>query len=205
VAGWGKAVTTEEAKRCIALREGFVEDEGCWIWENPVHTGYGPFRSFWQAANGRIEDGLLVFHDCQRGDQGCVNPAHMRLLQPKAYKRRDYLAPQRDLDAWSKALRAERNVRQWSQSRMAKELGIHTQTLKNWELGIARPTRKLQRVVAGVLGWEAEPRKFVVTVAVQDVLVAHSSGEAIEKAFATLPEPVKGVRKRELIEVRPVK
>jgi transcriptional regulator with XRE-family HTH domain len=202
---WPKAVTAEEAKLCLERREGFREDEGCFLWENPASTGYGPFRAFYEAENGYIDEGLLVFFDCGRGDDGCVNPAHMRLLTAEEHLRADYLAPKRDVEAWSKAIRAERHVRGWSQSRMAQELGIHLQTLKNWELGTTRPTRQLQRVVAGVLGWEAEPRRFVVTVAIQDVVVAHSSGEAIDVMFRTLPEPEKGVRKRELVEVRVVR
>jgi hypothetical protein len=75
-------------------------DGGCWLWTGATYGGYGVFglgpdigrktvlahRFSWEIANGKIPDGLLACHECDKnypvGDTAyrrCVNPAHLFL------------------------------------------------------------------------------------------------------------------------------
>lgn len=69
-------------------------DSGCWLWTGTTTVdGYGHFsvgsrsdgsrrmvrahRVAWRLAHGKIPDGYLVLHKCDR--PACVNPAHLFL------------------------------------------------------------------------------------------------------------------------------
>lgn len=204
-----KAVSRAEAAACIANGWGFDVEEGtgCWTWRCPASTGYGPFKTFWEAQGNRLDPCAdeELHHTCFRGPAGCVNPDHIAALTPEQHAHAHRYAPKNTVEQWATALRQEREVRGWSQQQLADALGVAQSTVKAWEQAVNGPSRTLQKIIAGELGWELQARKFVVTYALQDVVVARSSGEAVRKVRASLPEPLEGVRKHELVEVRVVK
>src|SRR6266576_1587695 len=67
-----------------------VREDGCWIWDGPVHAnGYGRIsvgqherrwahREFYERANGTLAPGVTLHHVCET--KLCVNPAHLRPL-----------------------------------------------------------------------------------------------------------------------------
>lgn len=65
--------------------EYVVDDNGCWIWQQPYDHGYsriwhnGRDRRahivFWERENGPVSDGLELDHLCR--NRRCVNPAHL--------------------------------------------------------------------------------------------------------------------------------
>lgn len=204
-----KSVSRAEAAECIKHGWGFDVEEGseCWTWRCPASTGYGPFKTFWEAQGSRLDPNVEqeLHHTCFRGPAGCVNPDHVVALTPEQHEHAHRFAQKNTVQQWADALRQERMVRGWSQAQLADVLGVAQQTVKAWEQAVNGPSRTLQKIIAAELGWELAPRKFVVTYALQDVVVARSSGEAVRKVRASLPEAMEGVRKHELVEVRVVK
>ncbi len=72
-----------------------ISDNGCWIWIKSKHKqGYGNFpykskvylahRISWTLFKGQIPNGLLVCHNCPKGDNpSCCNPDHLFLGNDK--------------------------------------------------------------------------------------------------------------------------
>jgi len=66
-----------------------VNQNGCWLWTRAKSAaGYGMLRDFgktiyahrfsWIAHRGPIPKGMMVCHNCPRGDnRSCVNPEHL--------------------------------------------------------------------------------------------------------------------------------
>jgi DNA-binding XRE family transcriptional regulator len=57
----------------------------------------------------------------------------------------------RDFGVWMKVMRAERN---WNQSRLAKKVGVHLNTIIRWESGTQFPTLDMAEKIFEVFGWE---------------------------------------------------
>lgn len=181
----------------------FRVDQGCWLWKNTPKSGYGPYMSFWRAYHdAELDQDRELHHTCFRGHEGCVNPEHLEVVTAERHAQLHRNAPRGTAHDWGQAIRKERMARFWTQRRMAEELGVHPLTLNGWERGRWAPSRVLQRIIIQKLGWELLPRKFVVQVVVQDVVVAQTAAEAVQSAMARIPEPLRGSRKRELLDVR---
>ena len=60
-----------------------VDAQGCWIWQGPLHNGYGRFngeaatRRVYRMFNGDFSAGLYVLHKCDVA--ACINPEHLFL------------------------------------------------------------------------------------------------------------------------------
>jgi transcriptional regulator with XRE-family HTH domain len=105
-------------------------------------------------------------------------------------------------EAWGRVIEAERLERGWSKARMGRELGVTYETIRSWCKGETMPPAKLRRVVAGKLGWEVEPTKFVVQFVYQEVVVAESQVHAIRAARTSLPTGAH--RKAEYLSIKKV-
>jgi DNA-binding XRE family transcriptional regulator len=199
-------ISISRARECIRHGWGYVEDGGCWIAKGRVSSGYGPYLSFWLASTGRdaVPEGRELHHSCFRGNDGCVRPAHVEAVTPGRHSREHAHAPAIDRERWAVAIQTERRLRRWSKEAMARELGVTSNTIRNWERGKCGPSRLMQRIINQKFGWEIEPRKFVVTTVVQDVVIARTSGEAINLTLRRLPKGV-GVRKTQVYDVRIVR
>ena len=68
-----------------------VEDNGCWTYRLPSSDRGRPritvngvdmaaYEFFWLAHTRRlVPKGHMLLHSCDRGEEGCVNPAHLRI------------------------------------------------------------------------------------------------------------------------------
>lgn len=84
-----KATTQSDGNRVPAF---FVDPRGCWIWTRATKSGYAVMtvkhgsrsvhRLHWEAFNGeRIPKDREIDHLCRV--RGCVNPAHLELVDHK--------------------------------------------------------------------------------------------------------------------------
>lgn len=205
-------IDVEQARWCLENDFGFSKQaNGCWYWSKPYGNGLGPFRSFFLAANpevyeDEIEDVEWVW-TCGNGHRACINPDH--IVTSSSHKVDAVGADAIDRDTavvnWAQAIRTERSVREWSERKMAEELGVTRQTIRGWEAGEQLPRAKMRRLISNHLGWELEPRKWVVSYVIQDVVVASTAVEAIQKVKMAFPPQPLGGRKTEIIEARSVK
>jgi hypothetical protein len=181
--------TVAEAGELIASRRwaGLIatDDEfGCWMWlESP--DGYGPALAFFEAAYGELPEGMKLIHRCPNGRRGCVRPLHLDALPD------DVEAPQAPLSQlertrFARGLRDERDARRWSLARMGRHLGVSASTVRSWERGITHPPADLGRELDRKLGWDLEPRRFMVTLAIQRIVVARSAGAATRRVYEQL-------------------
>jgi DNA-binding XRE family transcriptional regulator len=183
-----RSASVDEAREALRTGVGLREQDGCFIWESPAPNGYGPYLSFWLAEHDAgPSDGQSIVWTCGNGPNGCVNPAHLALATPEETERhRAQPLDGKDRVAWAQAMAAEREVRGWSQSRMARELSVSPTTIKNWESQRTAPSRTMARMVGYKLGWELTERKWVVHFIVKDVVVARTAGEAAQRAGSAL-------------------
>ena len=200
-----RGVSFDEARSCIENGWGFdVDEHDCWLWRARTSSGYGPYASFWGALFDEVPQDKEIVHKCDGGPVGCVNPGHLEAVSFGVARRREMsrrLTP-KQRDAWSRVIEAERIERGWSKARMARELGVTTETIRSWCKGLTMPPPKLRRGVAGKLGWELEPTKFVVQFVYQEVVVAESQVHAIRAARSSLPTGAG--RKAEYLSVKKV-
>lgn len=200
------AVTAEEARSLIASKRGFTVDEetGCWLYARTTAAGHGPYLSFYIAVFGEPPPGFEVYHRCQGARRGCVRPNHLDVAPhgTRVRRRRDPPLSAPVATEFSRRIRGEREARRQSRPEFAKELRIAATTLRDWEEGQSQPSAELHRQIVKKLGWDAQPRKWVVTMVHEITVTARSSGEAAEQAHAQLE--VEGQpRKTALFNVRP--
>lgn len=84
-----KAITPKMYRRHFARVT--VEESGCWTYRSPLSdrgrpritvNGYNMavYEFFWLAHRREIvPGGKVLLHSCDRGDKGCVNPAHLSI------------------------------------------------------------------------------------------------------------------------------
>jgi DNA-binding XRE family transcriptional regulator len=185
----GFVVTRDEAVELIEQGRGYTEDaNGCWLYDVPMSTGFGPFLAFYEAIYDRVPRGFEVFHVCRGGRRGCVRPSHLDLA-PAGSRMRDVPDPRvdpADRMAFASRLRDEREARRANRPQFAKELGVAASTLGTWEEGLHQPADDMYRQIARQLGWDGRPRRWMVTVVHQRVVVARSSGDAVREALEPL-------------------
>lgn len=64
----------------------------CWLWQGTIRSGHGQFKAegrtvqaarwSWERAHGPLPRGVWLAHDCD--STSCVNPAHLRPVDPGA-------------------------------------------------------------------------------------------------------------------------
>jgi hypothetical protein len=182
------AWTVPEAARAIKERRGFTEEPhtGCWIQNARTLAGYGAFLSTWEATYGPIPAGLAPYHKCHGARRGCVRPSHMDIAPEGAEVDRwpnPGLAPGNTFRA---RLRDERESRQATRQQFAAELGVSIGTVASWEDGRSEPSLDEHDRLERRLGWSDRPQKFIVTLVMQQVVVARSSGAAARQALDEL-------------------
>lgn len=71
-----------------------VDEHGCWIYRQPASSRARPritvngvtveaYWFFWLChTKTPVPDGMMLLHSCDRGEEGCVNPAHLRIGTP---------------------------------------------------------------------------------------------------------------------------
>jgi DNA-binding XRE family transcriptional regulator len=151
---------------------------------NYVVNGYASKNCIYD----RVPQGFEVFHVCQGGRRGCVRPSHLDLA-PAGSRMRDVPDPSIEVGdrmAFAKRLRDEREARSSTRGQFAKELGVAASTLGHWEDGVHQPADDMYRQIARQLGWDGRPRRWMVTVVHQRVVVARSSGDAVREALEPL-------------------
>lgn len=194
----GVAVTVAEARECIERKLGFREDEefGCWLWDMPASTGYGPYLAFYEAAFDEVPEGFEVFHICPNGHRGCVRPAHLDIAPPGSRVR---TVPDPALQVeirleFARKIRDEREARRESRSQFGAELGVSPRTVESWESGHRTPDQETYKQLAKRFGWDGRARSYVVTLVVQEVVTARSAGEAARKVIGRIEKEGPGVK-----------
>lgn len=177
------AVSVADAAAMIAGRRGFTVDEvtGCWRYPARGPGGLGPFRAFYVAAFGEPPEGFRIVHVCSGAVEGCVRPGHLDLLapgRPRPAPRRGRPLAEDVGQLFARRIRGEREALGMTQAQLAKLLRCSVSTVGDYERGASTPDAYRYAEIARQLGWDGEPRRYVVTAVVQRVVVATSAGEA---------------------------
>lgn len=178
----GVAIGPGEMARCLAAGVGYRVDArtGCLLWEAPASTGFGPFRSAWEAVHGPIPPGLEPQHTCRGGRRGCVNVDHMTIGPPgrEPQRLRDPALPVVERAAFARRVTDEREARGQTRAQFGRDLGVSASTVAGWEEGRSAPTVDEAERMSREFGWDGSPRRWIVTAAVQRVVTATSAGQA---------------------------
>lgn len=186
----GFVVGAQEMAECLASGVGFTVDAvtGCWLWDHPAPSGYGPFLAAWDAVHpGPLPPGVAPEHFCTGGPRGCVRPDHLTI--GVIHRRRGPGLPAGERAAFARRLRDEREARGASHQEIARLLGVSAPTLRSWEDMLSAPTVDQVAAMAREFGWDAHPRKWVVVAAVERVVIATSAGAAAGQVRAALNVP----------------
>lgn len=194
--------TPDEAAELLRSHEGITVEGECWLWDQ-TPDGYGPVLAFYEAARGPLDPGMTLYHRCANGTRGCVRPSHVVPIEVGV----EPPPPPLQVDearGFARHIADERAARKYTKARMARYLGISVDTLIGWESGIRVPSPDVVRELTQRMGWDRKPRKWVVTVVHQRVIVERSAGAAVRKMWDELT--IEGERlKSEVVEVRQVK
>lgn len=186
----GVALGPAEMGRCLAAGVGYRVDArtGCWLWEAPASTGFGPFRAAWEATHGPVPPGLEPFHRCRGGQRGCVRPDHLDIGPPgqRVERVRDPALPIAERTAFARRVTDEREARGQTRAQFARALGVGAPTIAAWEEGRSAPTVDQVERMAREFGWDGAPRRWTVVAAVERVVTATSAGGAARQVRDTL-------------------
>lgn len=186
----GFAVGAQEMALRLTTGAGYTVDPvtGCWLWEHPAPSGYGPFLAAWEATHPNpLPPGVAPEHFCTGGPRGCVRPDHLTIGVTQ--KRRGPGLPEADRAAFARRLRDEREARGASRQEIARLLGVSAPTIRAWEDVLSAPTVDQVAAMAREFGWDDAPRKWVVVAAVERVVIATSAGAAAGQVREDLNVP----------------
>jgi transcriptional regulator with XRE-family HTH domain len=199
------AITPEEARARLDSGEGYTvqPETGCWIWNEPAPTGQGPWLAFYEAAYGAIPDGMVARHLCRNGHDGCVRPSHVDIV-PAGSRIERLPDPAVGIEThdFAQRIRDEREARRMSLRDFAKELRVGVSTLAAWERGQRFPSGENLRWLARYLGWDGQPRKWVVTIVQQRVVTTDSPGRAVREVWEQIERQQLQPRKTVVYNVR---
>lgn len=119
------------------------EDRGhetlCWIWGGNLNaSGYGvsarsgrAHRMVYERMVGPVSEGLELDHLCRV--RSCVNPAHLEAVTHQENMRRAYAVRWTVVEGLPTAIREARVALGYSQSQLAKRLGVSQALVALWE------------------------------------------------------------------------
>lgn len=119
-----------------------IDENGCWVWQGRMDDrGYGlcfrdghqrAHRLYWAEAHGPIPEGFHVHHKCK--NRACVNPDHLEAVDPRDHFKEHYLKERgRDVE-FVLAIREAGRQPGASYRKVAKEFGVHFNTVRRyWE------------------------------------------------------------------------
>lgn len=179
----GVAIGPMEMARCLQAGIGFRVDQrtGCYLWEAPASTGFGPFRAAWEATHGPVLAGLQPYHTCRGGRRGCIRPDHLDIRpagESDRARRRDPALPHAERAAFARRITDEREARGQTRAQFSRPLRVSASTVRSWEEGLSAPTVDQVELMAREFGWDGGLRRWTVVAAVERVVTAGSAGDA---------------------------
>lgn len=85
-----------ERRKQIFIKHITINENGCWIWDRPIPTGYGvtslngeqmpAHRASYKLFVGEIPEGYDIHHEVC-GKKECVNPEHLKPMSKKEHRR----------------------------------------------------------------------------------------------------------------------
>lgn len=90
----GALIAAPRAYQTHRTRVSIDEETGCWIYRLPQSQRGRPritvqgydmeaYTYFWLIhTRQEVPGGMMLLHSCDRGEEGCVNPDHLRIGSP---------------------------------------------------------------------------------------------------------------------------